>query len=92
MHPVLYEIPLPAWSIPLLPALLGVAAVGALIALFGWRARAFDLLAVGLCVSLISAVAALLFRGESYTLTALPYFMLREVVALWVYYLRPLVA
>ncbi len=27
---------------------------------------------------------------ESYTLTALPYFMLREVAALWLYYLRPL--
>jgi uncharacterized SAM-binding protein YcdF (DUF218 family) len=27
---------------------------------------------------------------ESYTLTAMPYFMARETAALWVYYLRPL--
>ncbi|UCE49469.1 MAG: hypothetical protein JSW47_04870 [Phycisphaerales bacterium] len=27
---------------------------------------------------------------ESYKLTAMPYFMAREIAALWVYYLRPL--
>ncbi len=27
---------------------------------------------------------------ESYTLTAMPYFIMREIAALWVYYLRPL--
>jgi hypothetical protein len=27
---------------------------------------------------------------ESYTLTAMPYFVARETIALWVYYLRPL--
>jgi phosphatidylglycerol:prolipoprotein diacylglycerol transferase len=72
MYPVLLTIPLPHWSIPLAPALLAVAAVGAVVALFGWRARAVDLLAIGICICVGGAGAALALRGDLYTLTEIP--------------------
>ncbi len=72
MHPILFRIPLPAWTIPLFPALLGVAVLGALIALFGYTRKAVDLLAIGGALALGCAVAAFKFRGQTYTLGALP--------------------
>jgi len=72
MHPILFRIPLPAWHVPLFPALLGVAALGALVALFGWRKKAADLLLIGAVLALGCAVAAFRFKGQSYALGSLP--------------------
>jgi phosphatidylglycerol:prolipoprotein diacylglycerol transferase len=72
MHPILFRVPLPAWTIPLFPALLAVAVVGALIALFGWRKRAVDLLAIGGAAALAAAIAAFSLRGQTYALSPLP--------------------
>jgi phosphatidylglycerol:prolipoprotein diacylglycerol transferase len=72
MYPILLSIPLPNWSVPLMPALLAVAGVGAVVALFGWRAKAIDLLTIGVCILLGGVAGALAFREQVYTLTELP--------------------
>jgi phosphatidylglycerol:prolipoprotein diacylglycerol transferase len=72
MHPVLLEIPLPSWSVPLAPALALVAAVGAAVAFVGWRAKATDLLAIGVTIALGATVGAVALRGQAYTLSAIP--------------------
>jgi phosphatidylglycerol:prolipoprotein diacylglycerol transferase len=72
MHPILFSIPLPGWTIPLFPALLSLAAIGVLLALFGYRKRATDLLVIGAAAAVGGAFAAFNFRGEVYTLSPLP--------------------
>jgi phosphatidylglycerol:prolipoprotein diacylglycerol transferase len=72
MHPVLLTLPLPHWSIPLSPALVVVAIAGAAVALFAWRARAIDLLLIGVSVAVGGAGGAVAMRGEIYTLSELP--------------------
>ncbi len=72
MHPVLFRLPLPSWTIPLFPSLLGLAVVGGLLALFGWRKRAADLLLIGLALAVGAGVAAFSYKGQVYTLTPLP--------------------
>ena len=72
MHPILFSIPLPGWTIPLFPALLALAAVGVLLGLFGYRKRATDLLVIGVAAAVGAGFAAFNFRGEVYTLTPLP--------------------
>jgi phosphatidylglycerol:prolipoprotein diacylglycerol transferase len=72
MHPVLLTIPLPNWSIPLSPALVVVAVAGAAVGLFAWRAKAIDLLLIGICVAVGGALGAVAMRGELYTLSELP--------------------
>jgi phosphatidylglycerol---prolipoprotein diacylglyceryl transferase len=72
MHPILFRVPLPGWTIPLFPALLAVALAGALVAFFGWRKRAIDLLAIGAAAGIAAAIAALSLRGQVYTLSPLP--------------------
>jgi len=72
MHPVLFQLPLPGWTIPLFPALLVIAVLGALLTLFGWRKRAGDLLVIGAIVALAAGVSAFSYRGQVYTLSPLP--------------------
>ena len=72
MHPILFSIPLPGITIPLFPALLALAAVGVVLALFGYRKRATDLLVIGVAAAAGGAFAAFSFRGEVYTLSPLP--------------------
>lgn len=72
MHPILFRVPLPGWTIPLFPALLALAAVAAVVALIGWRKRAIDLLVIGAAAGLAAAVAAFSLRGQVYTLSPLP--------------------
>jgi phosphatidylglycerol:prolipoprotein diacylglycerol transferase len=72
MHPVLFRLPLPSWTIPLFPALLALGVLGALLALFGWKKRAADLLVIGAAVAIGGIVAATSFKGQVYTLTPLP--------------------
>ena len=72
MHPVLFRLPLPAWTIPLFPALLTLAGVGALLAIFGWKKRAGDLLLIGAILAAAAGISAFGQRGQVYTLSPLP--------------------
>jgi len=72
MHPVLFEIPLPAWSLPLGPTLFALAGLGFLLALFGKHRRALDLLVIGLLALVSGLVGGLLFRGQRFSLESLP--------------------
>ncbi len=72
MHPILFRIPLPAWNVPLFPALIGVAVLGALVALFGWRKKATDLLLIGVVLAIGCAIGAFRLKGHYYQLGSLP--------------------
>ncbi|MFO0569202.1 MAG: prolipoprotein diacylglyceryl transferase family protein [Polyangiaceae bacterium] len=72
MHPVLFRLPLPAWTIPLFPALLALAVLGALLGVFGYKKRATDLLVIGAVLALAAGVSAFNLRGQVYTLSPLP--------------------
>lgn len=72
MHPVLFKIPLPAWAVPLGPALFVLAGLGLLLAIFGQRRGAFDLLVIGALAFGCGAIGGFLFRGQSFTLESLP--------------------
>jgi phosphatidylglycerol:prolipoprotein diacylglycerol transferase len=72
MHPVLFKIPLPAWALPLGPTLFAMAALGVLLAVFGQRKGAFDLLVIGVLATLSGLVGGFLFRGQRFTLESLP--------------------
>jgi phosphatidylglycerol:prolipoprotein diacylglycerol transferase len=56
VHPVFLEIPLPAVRIPLGPALLGLCVVALIVAELGRRARAWDLVALGVA-GLVAALS-----------------------------------
>jgi len=72
MHPVLFEIPLPAWSLPLGPTLFVLAGLGLCAAIYGQRKRALDLLVLGLLALVAGTVSGFLFRGQRFTLESLP--------------------
>jgi len=72
MHPILFKIPLPAWSLPLGPTLLALAGLGLVLALLGQRKRALDLLLIGLFALFSGLLGAVLFRGQRFTLESLP--------------------
>jgi phosphatidylglycerol---prolipoprotein diacylglyceryl transferase len=72
MHPILFRIPLPAWTVPLFPTLLIAAGVGFLLALLGWRKKIGDLLLIGGLLAVGCGFAALGMRGKTYTLSELP--------------------
>lgn len=72
MHPVLFRLPLPAWTIPLFPALLVLAVLGVLLAIFGQRKRAADLLVIGIVLAAAAGLSAFSYRGQVYTLSPLP--------------------
>jgi phosphatidylglycerol:prolipoprotein diacylglycerol transferase len=72
MHPVLFEIPLPAWTFPLGPALFVLAGIGVLVALIGWRTGALDLIVIGALALVSGVVGGVLFRAQHFTLEGLP--------------------
>ncbi len=72
MHPVLFRLPLPAWTIPLFPALLALAAFGAMLGLFGYKKRAGDLLVIGIVLAAAAGLSAFTYRGQVTTLAPLP--------------------
>src|SRR5450432_3397678 len=72
MHPVLFKIPLPAWAVPLGPTLFVLAGLGVLLAIFGQRKGALDLLVIGVLASISGLVGGFLFKGQHFTLESLP--------------------
>jgi phosphatidylglycerol:prolipoprotein diacylglycerol transferase len=72
MHPVLFKIPLPAWSLPLGPTLFALAALGFLLAVFAQRKRALDMLVIGVLALVSGLVGGFLFRGQRFALESLP--------------------
>jgi phosphatidylglycerol:prolipoprotein diacylglycerol transferase len=72
MHPVLFKIPLPAWSLPLGPTLFALAGLGFLLAVFAQRKRALDLLVIGVLALGSGLVGGFLFRGQRFALESLP--------------------
>ncbi|MEI9937183.1 MAG: prolipoprotein diacylglyceryl transferase family protein [Pseudomonadota bacterium] len=72
MHPVLFKIPLPAWSLPVGPTLFALAGLGLLLTLFAQRKRALDLLVIGLLALVSGLVGGFLFRGQRFLLESLP--------------------
>ena len=72
MHPVLFKIPLPAWAMPLGPTLFVLAGLGLLLAVFGQRKGALDLLVIGVLALLSGVLGAVLFRGQHFSLESLP--------------------
>jgi phosphatidylglycerol:prolipoprotein diacylglycerol transferase len=93
MHPVLFEIPLPAWALPLGPTLFVLAGLGVALAWFGRRKGAFDLLVIGVLAAISGVVGGYLFRGQRFTLEALPIYsygamLCASIVAGWFLSLR----
>jgi phosphatidylglycerol:prolipoprotein diacylglycerol transferase len=72
MHPVLFKIPLPAWALPLGPTLFVLAGLGLLLAVFGQRRGALDLLVIGVLALVSGLIGGFLFRGQRFTLESLP--------------------
>lgn len=72
VHPVLFVIPLPAWTLPLGPVLLAAALVGAAVAVAGRRSRAPDLVAVGGAACVVAAALALRLWGERSAFAPMP--------------------
>jgi phosphatidylglycerol:prolipoprotein diacylglycerol transferase len=72
MHPVLFEIPLPAWALPLGATLFALAGAGLLLAILGQRTGALDLLVIGLLALVSGLVGGFLFRGQRFVLESLP--------------------
>ncbi|MBN2192668.1 MAG: prolipoprotein diacylglyceryl transferase [Polyangiaceae bacterium] len=66
MYPLLLEIPLPGWAIPLAAALGTIAALGAVLAVAAYRNRDRELAAVGALVAVAGAAAAISLRGSAY--------------------------
>ena len=72
MHPVLFVIPLPAWSLPLGPVLILTALVGLAVAELGRRTRAKDLMVVGGAAFFILGILAVRLWGTRTALEAMP--------------------
>lgn len=64
MHPVLLEIPLPRWNVPLAPWLVVLSLCALVVCALGKRAQSRDLFFVGLAGSGVALVAATVHRGE----------------------------
>jgi phosphatidylglycerol:prolipoprotein diacylglycerol transferase len=89
VHPVLLEIPLPACTVPLGASLVALALVALLVAALGLRARAPDLVMLGVGAGVASLVAAVRFRGETLAVGPLPIygfgvFLCGALIAGWV--------
>jgi phosphatidylglycerol---prolipoprotein diacylglyceryl transferase len=72
MYPILVQIPLPHWTLPLGTTLLALAALGVLLAVFGRRQRALDLVLIGVVAAIAGLIGGFMLRGRTYTLEALP--------------------
>ncbi len=82
MRPVLFEIPLPHWSVPAGPALVLLSLVALLVAGLGYRRRAADLSTLGLLGAVASLAGAFLYWGRSFTPSSLPVMSYGALLAL----------
>jgi phosphatidylglycerol:prolipoprotein diacylglycerol transferase len=64
VHPVLIEIPLPRWDIPLAPWLVVLSLCALVVSALGKRAQSRDLFWIGLAGGGLALVAAIVHRGE----------------------------
>jgi len=67
MHPLLLEIPLPRWPIPLALVLAALGVAGLLVAVASRRRRAADRVALGGVLAFVGVVGALALRGLAFT-------------------------
>jgi len=79
--------------VPLGPALLVVALIGVLLAIFGQRRRALDLLVIGAIALPVGLVGSFLYWGDRFKLEALPIYsygamLCASIVVGWVLTLR----
>ncbi len=93
MHPILFEIPLPAWALPLGPTLFVLAGLGLALAFLGQRKGALDLLVIGAATSLGGLIGGVLFRGQRFSLEPIPIYsygamLCLSIVAGWFVTLR----
>jgi phosphatidylglycerol:prolipoprotein diacylglycerol transferase len=72
MHPILFEIPLPASRVHLWPLLGGVGVCGVALGAYGWYRRARDLWSTGAAIAVAAAALAWLLRGQTYAFTSFP--------------------
>ncbi|HMJ11584.1 MAG TPA: prolipoprotein diacylglyceryl transferase family protein [Polyangiaceae bacterium] len=72
MHPILFEIPLPAFGLKSWLLLAVVALGGAALALYGWRRRARELSRAGLLVAGVAALLGWMLRGQSFAVAPIP--------------------
>jgi phosphatidylglycerol:prolipoprotein diacylglycerol transferase len=82
MHPVLIQIPLPAWQIPWLPLLLTGAGLGLVLAAFGRKQRARDLMIVGVAVAVACLALAIEARGSFFRLSPVPVYSYGALLSL----------
>jgi phosphatidylglycerol:prolipoprotein diacylglycerol transferase len=76
------QIPLRAWQIPWLPLLLTGAGLGLVLALFGWRQRARDLMFLGGSVAVVCSALAIEARGSLFRLSPVPVFSYGALLSL----------
>jgi phosphatidylglycerol:prolipoprotein diacylglycerol transferase len=72
VHPVLVTLPLPRWPIPLGAAFVGLAVVGAAVALLGRRGGVRWLAALGALAGAVALTLAIRLRSEAIRLDSLP--------------------
>ncbi len=67
MHPLLLEIPLPSWPLPLALLLVVLGVVGLLVALAARRRRAIELVVVGVALTVVGVIGAIALWGLAFT-------------------------
>ena len=72
MHPILFRIPLPTWTLPLGVTFAAVFLVAAALAAFGWRRKSRDLLVAGAVLAAFAALGGFMMQGERFTLGPVP--------------------
>lgn len=82
MHPVLVEIPLPAWQVPWLVLLLLGGLLGVALVLFAWMHKDRWLTVLGALLGAGGCVGAAVWRHETFTLSSIPVYSYGTLLAL----------
>lgn len=82
MRPVLFEIPLPRWALPVGPSLGVLALLALLVGFVGYRRRAADLLVLGGFGAVASLVGAVSLWGQTFTPGSIPIMSYGALLAL----------